>query len=111
MHHVVGLPLLFLSPCPLLPYHCFAALIRGEHHTCTALLGAHCNFSPPAPCVGYCRFEQIYSRYQQYLSKTIQTSVANSTKVAEEVVSSMATVRSFANEPMETKRWGVRHDA
>lgn len=39
------------------------------------------------------------------MSEDTQSSVANSTKVAEEVVSSMATVRSFANEPTECKRY------
>jgi ABC-type multidrug transport system fused ATPase/permease subunit len=68
-------------------------------HALPALTARHCLLLFPCPPGA-----QIYARYQQYLSKTIQTSVANSTKVAEEVVSSMATVRSFANEPSETKR-------
>jgi ATP-binding cassette, subfamily B (MDR/TAP), member 9 len=47
---------------------------------------------------------QIYGGYIRQLSEDTQGAVANSTKVAEEVVSSMSTVRSFANEPMECKR-------
>jgi ABC-type multidrug transport system fused ATPase/permease subunit len=48
---------------------------------------------------------QIYGGYIRQLSEDTQGAVANSTKVAEEVVSSMSTVRSFANEPIECKRW------
>ena len=50
---------------------------------------------------------QVYSKYMQTLSQDIQTSIANSTKVAEEVISSMATVRSFANEPNECRRFDI----
>jgi ATP-binding cassette subfamily B (MDR/TAP) protein 9 len=46
----------------------------------------------------------------QALSKKVQDSLARANEVAEEVCSSMRTVRSFANEIEETKRYAERLD-
>lgn len=40
----------------------------------------------------------VYGKYFQRLSKKVQTSIAKANEVAEEVISAMRTVRSFANE-------------
>ena len=44
----------------------------------------------------------------QELSRKVQDSLAKANEVAEEVVSSMKTVRSFANEAEETSRYAQK---
>lgn len=44
----------------------------------------------------------------QKLSSSVQDSLAKANEVAEEVVSSMRTVRSFANESDEVKRYDIK---
>ncbi|XP_075879126.1 ABC-type oligopeptide transporter ABCB9 [Nelusetta ayraudi] len=48
---------------------------------------------------------QLYGDYYKRLAKEVQTTVAEANKVAEETVSSMRTVRSFANEGGETESY------
>lgn len=48
---------------------------------------------------------KAYGSYYQTLSKKVQDSLAKANEVAEETCSSMRTVRSFANEPVETARY------
>jgi hypothetical protein len=96
-HHLVEAAPAYGHPYP----------VAHSHHTGTSkqrtTITATTTMEPAAL---FCCF-QVYSRYMQKLSQDIQTSIANSTKVAEEVISSMATVRSFANEPNECKRYGL----
>eukprot|EP00118_Oscarella_pearsei_P010817 m.68548 g.68548 ORF g.68548 m.68548 type:complete len:655 (+) comp35533_c0_seq4:565-2529(+) len=49
-----------------------------------------------------------YGKYYKKLSKLVQTSLAKANNVAEEVISSMRTVRSFANEKGETDKYAVK---
>ncbi|XP_034026938.1 ATP-binding cassette sub-family B member 9 [Thalassophryne amazonica] len=45
---------------------------------------------------------RVYGKYYKKLTKTVQTTLAEANKVAEETISAMKTVRSFANECGET---------
>ncbi|XP_071945234.1 ABC-type oligopeptide transporter ABCB9-like [Antedon mediterranea] len=48
---------------------------------------------------------EIYGKYYKKLSKAVQDSLAVANNVAEEVISSMKTVRSFASEKQENERY------
>ncbi|ELT94942.1 hypothetical protein CAPTEDRAFT_6286 [Capitella teleta] len=50
----------------------------------------------------------VYGQYYKKLSSSVQDSLAKANEVAEEVVSSMRTVRSFANESDEVKRYDIK---
>ncbi|XP_037635009.1 ATP-binding cassette sub-family B member 9 [Sebastes umbrosus] len=51
---------------------------------------------------------QLYGDYYKKLTKEVQTTLAEANKVAEETISSMRTVRSFANECGEADSYYVR---
>ncbi|XP_062399139.1 ATP-binding cassette sub-family B member 9 isoform X1 [Sardina pilchardus] len=48
---------------------------------------------------------KIYGEYYKKLTKEVQTSLAQANKVAEETISAMRTVRSFANEEQESESY------
>lgn len=54
---------------------------------------------------------EIYGKYFQWLSENVQTSIAKANEVAEEVISAMRTVRSFANENGVKKEYAEKLDA
>uniref|UniRef100_F7EIT2 Transporter 1, ATP binding cassette subfamily B member n=1 Tax=Ornithorhynchus anatinus TaxID=9258 RepID=F7EIT2_ORNAN len=51
---------------------------------------------------------KLLAKWQQGLAAQVQTSLAESSRVAVEALSAMATVRSFANEEGEARRYGQR---
>lgn len=59
-----------------------------------------------SPTIGY--FVKLYSVYYDQLAERTQNSIAEATRSAEEVISSMRTVRSFACEKQERARYDGR---
>jgi len=59
-------------------------------------------------CNGSCRY--VYTCLQK-LSKNVQDALARANEVAEEVFSSMRTIRSFANESEEVSRYADKLNA
>lgn len=53
---------------------------------------------------------EIYGKYFQKLSEKVQNSIAKANEVAEEVISSMKTVRSFANEDGVVREYSTKLD-
>ena len=53
---------------------------------------------------------RFYGAYTRRLSKETRAAIAESTSVAEETLSAMRTVRSFANEPLQQSLFDVRID-
>ncbi|KAM4617028.1 ABC-type oligopeptide transporter ABCB9 [Polymixia lowei] len=51
---------------------------------------------------------KVYGEYYKRLTKEVQTSLAEANKVAEETISAMRTVRSFANEEQEADSYYAR---
>ncbi|XP_004365108.2 ATP-binding cassette sub-family B member 10 [Capsaspora owczarzaki ATCC 30864] len=52
-----------------------------------------------------CIVAVLYGRYVKRLTRQVQDSLANATQVAEERISNIRTVRAFAKEPEEVKRY------
>ena len=52
----------------------------------------------------------VYGKYFQKLSERVQNSIAKTNEVAEEVISSVRTVRSFANEDGAAKEYAKKLD-
>uniref|UniRef100_A0A667Z3U6 ABC-type oligopeptide transporter ABCB9 n=2 Tax=Myripristis murdjan TaxID=586833 RepID=A0A667Z3U6_9TELE len=55
-----------------------------------------------------CIISKVYGNYYKKLTKEVQTGLANANKVAEETISAMRTVRSFANEEREADSYYAR---
>ncbi|XP_074527015.1 ABC-type oligopeptide transporter ABCB9 isoform X2 [Halichoeres trimaculatus] len=51
---------------------------------------------------------QVYGKYYKKLTKEVQTTLAEANQVAEETISAMRTVRSFANESGEAENYHIK---